>query len=67
MKVNLFYCSLCRGTQTDREFIIAGPDNINICDRCVDLMVDILSDERAKKKESNTLKTNQIKSSEESQ
>jgi len=50
MKVNLLFCSLCRGTQTDREFIIAGPDNINICDRCVDLMVDILSDERAKKK-----------------
>ena len=49
MKVNLLYCSLCRGTQIDREFIIAGPDNINICDRCVDLMVDILSDERAKK------------------
>jgi ATP-dependent Clp protease ATP-binding subunit ClpX len=49
MKVNLFYCSLCRRSQNEREFIIAGPDNINICDQCVDYMVDILREEKAKK------------------
>jgi len=41
-------CSFCTKTQNDVWKLIAGP-KVYICDECVDLCIDILSDDLGKK------------------
>jgi GNAT superfamily N-acetyltransferase len=38
-------CSFCNKSQRDVKKLIAGP-NVQICDECVDICIDILSEER---------------------
>jgi len=38
-------CSFCRKGKEDTKKLIAGPDEVFICNECVDLCNDILSDE----------------------
>ena len=46
-KINLNFCSFCRKVPEDTQFIIAGPDGVNLCDRCVDLCTKIIVEARA--------------------
>ena len=39
------YCSFCKRPQTEVGRIIAGPDEVYVCDECVELCVDILTQE----------------------
>lgn len=39
------YCSFCKRPQTEVARLIAGPDQVYVCDECVELCVDILSQE----------------------
>ncbi|MCC7353543.1 MAG: ATP-dependent Clp protease ATP-binding subunit ClpX [Anaerolineae bacterium] len=39
------YCSFCRRSQEEVRRLIAGPDNVFICDECVDLCREILVEE----------------------
>lgn len=39
------YCSFCKRSQTDVGRLIAGPDQVYVCDECVELCVDILTHE----------------------
>jgi ATP-dependent Clp protease ATP-binding subunit ClpX len=38
-------CSFCKRTQDEVNRLIAGPDNVFICDECVDLCQEILQEE----------------------
>jgi len=38
-------CSFCNKSQHDVRKLVAGP-NVNICDECVDICVDILAEDR---------------------
>ncbi|MFN2115723.1 MAG: ATP-dependent Clp protease ATP-binding subunit ClpX [Anaerolineae bacterium] len=40
-------CSFCKREQDQVSRLIAGPDSVYICDECVDLCKEILSDEEA--------------------
>jgi ATP-dependent Clp protease ATP-binding subunit ClpX len=40
------YCSFCHRDYEEVERLIAGPDNVYICDECVWLCVEILEEER---------------------
>lgn len=40
-------CSFCRRTQDEVNRLIAGPDNVFICDECVELCQEILEEESA--------------------
>jgi ATP-dependent Clp protease ATP-binding subunit ClpX len=40
------YCSFCHQDYEEVDRLIAGPDNVYICDKCVDLCVEILEEER---------------------
>jgi len=37
------YCSFCRRSQEEVRRLIAGPDNVFICDECVELCREILA------------------------
>jgi hypothetical protein len=39
------YCSFCRKPQETRKRLIAGPNNIFICDECVEVCVSVLFEE----------------------
>jgi ATP-dependent Clp protease ATP-binding subunit ClpX len=39
------YCSFCKRPQTEFRRLIAGPDDVYVCDECVELCVDILAQE----------------------
>jgi ATP-dependent Clp protease ATP-binding subunit ClpX len=39
------YCSFCKRPQTEVGQLIAGPDQVYVCDECVELCVDILTQE----------------------
>jgi ATP-dependent Clp protease ATP-binding subunit ClpX len=39
------YCSFCRRSQEEVRRLIAGPDNVFICDECVELCREILAEE----------------------
>ena len=39
------YCSFCKRSQTQVGRLIAGPDQVYVCDECVELCVDILTHE----------------------
>lgn len=39
------YCSFCRRSQTEVGRLIAGPDHVYVCEECVELCVDILTQE----------------------
>jgi len=41
----LLYCSFCHKSQRDVRKLIAGP-NVYICDECVDICLDIVSESR---------------------
>jgi hypothetical protein len=41
-------CSFCTKTQNDVRKLIAGP-KVHICDECIDLCIDILSEDLRKK------------------
>jgi len=38
-------CSFCKRTQEEVNRLIAGPDQVFICDECVDLCRDILEED----------------------
>jgi ATP-dependent Clp protease ATP-binding subunit ClpX len=40
------YCSFCNRSHQEVDRLIAGPDNVFICDECVALCVEILEEER---------------------
>ncbi len=40
-------CSFCKRQQDQVSRLIAGPDSVYICDECVDLCKEILTDEEA--------------------
>jgi ATP-dependent Clp protease ATP-binding subunit ClpX len=44
-------CSFCKRQQDQVSRLIAGPDSVYICDECVDLCKEILSDEEATERE----------------
>jgi ATP-dependent Clp protease ATP-binding subunit ClpX len=39
------HCSFCRRPQSDMRRLIAGPDQVYVCEECVELCVDILARE----------------------
>ena len=41
-------CAFCQRTENEIHRLIAGPDNINICDECVIMCLEILEEEEAK-------------------
>jgi ClpX C4-type zinc finger len=41
----VFHCSFCNKSQRDVRKLIAGP-NVYICDECVDICLDILSESK---------------------
>jgi len=41
----IFLCSFCQKNKNDVRKLIAGPNDVFICDECVDLCNDILADE----------------------
>ncbi len=43
--VPVLHCSFCNKSQRDVRQLIAGP-NVNICNECVDICVDILSEKQ---------------------
>jgi ATP-dependent Clp protease ATP-binding subunit ClpX len=45
------YCSFCRKDYEEVDRLIAGPDNVYICDKCVELCVEILEEERQQEEE----------------
>jgi ATP-dependent Clp protease ATP-binding subunit ClpX len=44
-RANTQICSFCKRTQDEVNRLIAGPDNVCICDECVDLCKEILEEE----------------------
>jgi ATP-dependent Clp protease ATP-binding subunit ClpX len=44
-RTDLQVCSFCRRTQEEVSRLIAGPDQVFICDECVDLCRDILDED----------------------
>jgi ATP-dependent Clp protease ATP-binding subunit ClpX len=38
-------CSFCQRPQTENRRLIAGPDQVYVCDECIELCVDILAQE----------------------
>ena len=45
MAASAQYCSFCRRSQEEVRRLIAGPDNVFICDECVELCREILVEE----------------------
>ena len=45
MAAAIQYCSFCRRSQEEVRRLIAGPDNVFICDECVELCREILLEE----------------------
>ena len=46
---NLHFCSFCRKVPEETKVaMIAGPEGINICDKCVDLCTEIIAEHRKK-------------------
>jgi ATP-dependent Clp protease ATP-binding subunit ClpX len=43
---NIQYCSFCRRTQDEVNRLIAGPDEVFICDECVELCKEILAEDQ---------------------
>lgn len=41
------HCSFCKRSQTQVRRLIAGPDQVYVCEECVELCVDILAQETA--------------------
>lgn len=41
--IEIYYCSFCHKHQRRVKVIIAGPDRINICDECVLLCHEIVT------------------------
>ncbi len=39
------YCSFCHRSQEEVQRLIAGPDDVNICDECIHLCLEILQEE----------------------
>ncbi len=44
----LLYCSFCGKSQNEVKKLIAGPNNVYICDECVDLCRSIIEEDRQK-------------------
>jgi len=42
---NSFHCSFCGKHQNEVQRLIAGTDNVYICDECIDVCVDIIKEE----------------------
>jgi len=52
MTVKRFWaCWFCGKTTDEVEILIAGPNDICICNRCVKICNDIIAEHKAKKKE----------------
>lgn len=41
------HCWFCRAARQDREFLIAGPMNVMICNQCVAICVEIIAEARS--------------------
>ena len=48
-RINLNFCSFCRKVPRDTQFMIAGPDGVNLCDECVGICAKIIAEAKAKK------------------
>jgi len=48
-----FYCSFCRNLDDGKRLLIAGPNNIFICDKCVEVASAILLQEECANLETN--------------
>jgi hypothetical protein len=44
-----FLCNFCGKNNDELEQLIAGPNDIHICNECVDLCMEIIQEQRAKK------------------
>lgn len=44
------YCSFCKKSKTEVNNLIAGPDNVNICDECINLCNAMLLENKAEAK-----------------
>jgi ATP-dependent Clp protease ATP-binding subunit ClpX len=42
----LYYCSFCHKSVAKVDLLIQGPDDIYICDECVDLCTEIIKEKR---------------------
>ena len=45
LRSDIQVCSFCKRTQEEVNRLIAGPDQVFICDECVDLCRDILDED----------------------
>ena len=48
--LKLHFCSFCGAYKIQVDYIIAGPHNTNICNKCVAICQDIINKEEEKKK-----------------
>lgn len=46
---DVWLCDFCGKNQNDTETIVAGPDGVAICDECIDLSMEILTERRREK------------------
>ncbi len=42
----IFYCSFCGKSNKELQHLIAGPNNVYICEKCVEIAVKIIDEER---------------------
>lgn len=42
------YCSFCKKSQEEVAVLLAGPDNLAVCDECVALLSDMIAEENEK-------------------
>jgi len=49
-------CSFCGKRQDEAAKLIAGPDNTNICDECVNLCADLIAEDRPRRSVKRSLK-----------
>src|SRR5512137_239247 len=57
---NQYRCSFCNKSQDEVDRLIAGPNNVFICDECVGLCGEIITEERAQKKPKSTFRPKKI-------
>ena len=47
--VNTWYCDFCFKSEHEAESLLAGPNNVAICNECIEVAVKSLEDIRAGK------------------
>lgn len=46
--IHMYYCSFCHKHQDKVEVMIAGPNRINICNECITLCYETITDKKDK-------------------